>query len=184
MPFRYVAITTCANKTEPPTGMSFRANAVSRGIHSSSKFYLVVISYPTWWIPPLRLRCGRNDNGGCFWFLSETVPSFRVLSKRRPLALPEGEARGCIAWYHSPAQVIIATWRAADCRWNYGVIATGNQLILIRCAKHHPYDTFVTYTVYLTCLSTFCVLKNSKSLYVDVGAATCRPPRIGYNLFI
>ena len=33
----------------------------------------------------------------------------------------------------------VGTWRAADCRWNYGVIATGNQQILIRCAEHHPY---------------------------------------------
>ena len=45
----------------------------------------------------------------------------------------------CIGWYHSSPQVIIATWRAAGCRWNYGVIAPGNQFILIRCAKHHPY---------------------------------------------
>ena len=54
-------------------------------------------------------------------------------------------------WYHSPAQVIIATWRAADCRWNYGVIAPGNQLILIRCAKHHPYVN----------VPRFCVLRAS-----------------------
>ena len=25
---------------------------------------------------------------------------------------------------------------------HYGVIATGNQLILIRCAEHHPTETF------------------------------------------
>ena len=44
--------------------MSFRANAVSRGIHASSRFYLVVVHFPTWWIPPLRWRCGRNDTMG------------------------------------------------------------------------------------------------------------------------
>ena len=44
-----------------------------------------------------------------------------------------------IGSYHLTEQVVIDTWRAADCRWNYGVIAPGNQLILIRCAKHHPY---------------------------------------------
>ena len=33
----------------------------SRGIYPSSRFYLVVVHYPTWWIPPLRLRYGRND---------------------------------------------------------------------------------------------------------------------------
>ena len=53
---------------EPPIDMSFRANAVSRGIFPSGKFYLVVISCPTWWIPPLRLRYGRNDTiGGRFY---------------------------------------------------------------------------------------------------------------------
>ena len=41
--------------------MSFRAKTVSRGIFPSDKFYLVVISRPTWWIPPFRLRYGRND---------------------------------------------------------------------------------------------------------------------------
>ena len=30
---------------EPPPDMSFRANAVSRGIHPSSKFYLVVVLF-------------------------------------------------------------------------------------------------------------------------------------------
>ena len=39
---------------EPPPDMSFRANAVSRGIFPSGKFYLVVVLCPTWWIPPLR----------------------------------------------------------------------------------------------------------------------------------
>ena len=34
---------------------------VSRGIFPSGKFYLVVVLSPTWWIPPLRCRCGRND---------------------------------------------------------------------------------------------------------------------------
>ena len=66
-------------KQNHPPIMSFRANAVSRGIHPSSKFYLVVVHYPTWWIPPLRLRCGRNDiSGERIWFLLETVPSFHV----------------------------------------------------------------------------------------------------------
>ena len=62
-------------------------------------------------------------------------------------ALPEGEARGVPLFgsYRSPPQVIHPTWRAAGCRWNYGVIAPGNQKILIRCAEHHPYVKFVTY---------------------------------------
>ena len=41
--------------------MSFRANAVSRGIFPSGRFYLALVHLQTWWIPPLRLRCGRND---------------------------------------------------------------------------------------------------------------------------
>ena len=62
MPFRYVAIITrVQTKRNHPPMMSSRANVVSRGIFPSSKLYLVVISYPTWWIPPLALL-GRNDN--------------------------------------------------------------------------------------------------------------------------
>ena len=40
-----------------------------------------------------------------------------------------------------------------------------------------PYDTFVTSTIYLTCLSLLCVSKNVETWYITVGAATCRPPR-------
>ena len=69
---------------EPPTDMSFRANAVSRGTFPSCRFYLVVVHYPTWWIPPLRLRCGRNDTiGGRFYGFAY---SFQSVS-RRPAAL-------------------------------------------------------------------------------------------------
>ena len=46
--------------------MSFRGSEASRGIFPSSWFYLVLVHYPTWWIPPLRLRCGRNDKWGTF----------------------------------------------------------------------------------------------------------------------
>ena len=42
MPFRCVANITCVNKPEPPPDMSFRANAVSRGIFPSCRFTL-------WW---------------------------------------------------------------------------------------------------------------------------------------
>ena len=41
-------------------------NAVSRGIFPSSRFYLAPVLHPTWWIPPLRLRYGRNDIWGTF----------------------------------------------------------------------------------------------------------------------
>ena len=51
-------------KRNHPPIMSFRANAVSRGIFPSGWFYLVVVLCQTWWIPPLRLRYGRNDITG------------------------------------------------------------------------------------------------------------------------
>ena len=60
---------TRGDKTEPPPEMSFRANEVSRGIFPSGKLYLVVVYYPTEWIPPLRLRCGRNDIRFLHWAL-------------------------------------------------------------------------------------------------------------------
>ena len=50
----YVVGTVGAEVKRSPH-MSFRANAVSRGIHASCRFYLVVVHHPTWWIPPLRL---------------------------------------------------------------------------------------------------------------------------------
>ncbi len=63
---------------EPPPDMSFRANAVSRGIHSSCRFYLVVVHYSTWWIPPLRWRYGRNDSmGGHFLLCRKQFCPFR-----------------------------------------------------------------------------------------------------------
>ena len=53
------------NGTTPRSCHSERTN-VSRGIFPSGRFYLVVVHSPTWWIPPLRLRCGRNDNDATF----------------------------------------------------------------------------------------------------------------------
>ena len=46
--------TTClAEQNHPPTCHSERAKA-SRGIFPSYMFYLVLVYFPTWWIPPLR----------------------------------------------------------------------------------------------------------------------------------
>ena len=82
---RHVPNTTCVVEWYHPPDRSFRANAVSRGIFPSCRFYLAAVHYPTWWIPPLRLRDRRNDiMGGRFRFSSVTVPSFRVLSKTPP----------------------------------------------------------------------------------------------------
>ena len=77
-------------------------------------------------------------------------------------------------WYHSPAQVITATWRAAGSRWNYGVIATGNQWMLICCAKHHLYNTFGTnYRIFNVSIIVLRFKKCEKrgmlsSLYCDI----------------
>ena len=98
MPFRGVANITCVDKTEPLTDMSFRANAVSRGIFPSGKFYLVVVLCQTWWIPPLRLRDGRNDIWGYVSTNSPTVSrAFQAVppphqSGLRPASFPGGEA--------------------------------------------------------------------------------------------
>ena len=71
--------------------MSFRANAVSRGIHASCRFYLVLVHYPTWWIPPLRCRYGRNDRRfwfGCYKCKRTTVPALRAGWRQVAAATP------------------------------------------------------------------------------------------------
>ena len=88
---------------EPPTGMSFRTNAVSRGIFPSGKFYLVLVLSPTWWIPPLRLRYGRNDIAWGrfygfayrFWNVLRRPAASSV--RAAPCQLPPGEAKGAPA---------------------------------------------------------------------------------------
>ena len=71
---RHVSTITCADEWyRIPTCHSERANA-SRGIFPSGKFYFVLFFCPTWWIPPLRLRCGRNDKPeGCFCLPTQVV---------------------------------------------------------------------------------------------------------------
>ena len=71
------------NRTIPD--MSFRANAVSRGILPSSKFYLVLVLPPTWWIPPLRFA----TVGMTYWRVIPFCPH-RLYSERggRQIAAP------------------------------------------------------------------------------------------------
>ena len=45
----------------------------SGGIFPSCWFYFVLVLCPTWWIPPLRLRCGRNDKPEGWFRLSTQV---------------------------------------------------------------------------------------------------------------
>ena len=92
----YVVGTVGAEVKRSPH-MSFRANAVSRGIHASSRFYLTLVLSPTWWIPPLRLRCGRNDNDVTFLrirlqFLECFTPPRPHQSRLRRASFPGGEA--------------------------------------------------------------------------------------------
>ena len=84
-------------QNRPPICHSERT-VVSRGIFPSGLFYLVVVHYSTWWIPPLRLRYGRNDRTGgrlygfayCFWNVSG--PPLPHQSGLRPASFPGGEA--------------------------------------------------------------------------------------------
>ena len=69
--------TTRADKTEQPPDMSVRANAVSRGIYSSCKLYLVLVHYPTWWIPPLRFAAvGMTQWGDVFGYYRKQFRPF------------------------------------------------------------------------------------------------------------
>ena len=90
------------NRNHPPTCHSERT-VVSRGIHASGRFYLVVVLYPTWWIPPLRLRYGRNDRMGgrfyefaySFWNVSRCPAPSSVSAA--PSQLPPREA--FVPWF-------------------------------------------------------------------------------------
>ena len=76
-----VADITCAVEwNHPPACHSERTN-VSRGIYSSSKLYLVLVPCSTWWIPPLRLRCGRNDRRFCIGCYKSECPTCRPLGR-------------------------------------------------------------------------------------------------------
>ena len=102
-------ITPVVERSTPPTCHSER----SRGIFPSSKFYLVVVHYPTWWIPLLRLRSGRNDRRfwfGCYKCKRTTIPALRPGGGRLP---PLQWGYHIFGLYHSPPQVIHPTWRAA-----------------------------------------------------------------------
>ena len=88
---------------------------MSRGIYSSSNFYLAVILIPTWWIPPLA-SLGRNDNAffiGCYKFKCTTTPAPGAGWRQIAAATVGVPSFG---WYHSPTRVIHPTQRAADCR--------------------------------------------------------------------
>ena len=67
-----------------PDGYHFEVLKRSRGIFPSGRFYLVVVHHPTWWIPPLRLRYGRNDK-------RYNVPRYVIPSER-------SESRNPLKW--------------------------------------------------------------------------------------
>ena len=138
--------TTRGGKTEPPPDMSFRGSvSESRNLPElqvlpcSGSFSNVVDSSTP-------LRCGRNDNFGAFLrirplFLQHfTPPRWPSSGSPRRASFPRGTLLyRALGWCHSTTRVVFATWRAASSRENYGVIATGNLFILVRCAEHHPY---------------------------------------------
>ena len=98
-----VAIITCVDKTEPPPICHPDRVKRAEGSAQVACFTLRRLLLQLEWIPPLRLRYGRNDNAfciGCYKFKCTTYM-----------------AAGCrryIAWYHSPPQVVFGTWRAAS----------------------------------------------------------------------
>ena len=77
--------TTRADKTEPPPDMSFRANAVSRGIYSSCKFIL------RWFINPrggflhsADATVGMTKMGDVFWYYQKQFRPFGRGTAHRP----------------------------------------------------------------------------------------------------
>ena len=77
------------NETTPD--MSFRANAVSRGIYSSCNFYLVSVPLPTWWIPPLRFAPVGMTKTGYVSTDSPTVSRVFYAAPRPSSVSPAGE---------------------------------------------------------------------------------------------
>ena len=134
-----------AKRNHPPTCQSERSETESRNLLKlqilpcvGSLSNVVDSSTP--------LRCGRNDNFGAFLrirplFLQHfTPPRWPSSGSPRRASFPRGKLLyRALGWCHSTTRVVFATWRAASSRENYGVIATGNLFILVRCAEHHPY---------------------------------------------
>ena len=105
----------------------------SGGIFLSSRFYLTQVIFATWEDSSTRIRSlgmtcrdvvpfnhtgyTRNVAGGrlpplrTHWWV---VP-FNRTGCIRGVVMAMNHRR-YIAWFHSPAQVVFATWRAADCR--------------------------------------------------------------------
>ena len=72
-------ITNNGSKGKNPSYSSFRANAVSRGIFPSGRFYLVLVLFchVRGFLHSAGAK-GLNDMTGAFFVLSEIVPSFHV----------------------------------------------------------------------------------------------------------
>ena len=95
---RHVLNITCAvERNHLPACHSERTECESRNLLKQQALSCVVF-LPTWWIPPLRLRCGRNDNVGTFLrirqlFLQHFTPP-RGPHQARPLgraSFPQGK---------------------------------------------------------------------------------------------
>ena len=84
------------NRNHLPVCHSERT-VVSRGIFPSGRFYLAPVLHPTWWIPPLRLRYGRNDIWGDVCTDSPTVSRIFLAappphqSRLRRASFPQGK---------------------------------------------------------------------------------------------
>ena len=138
--------TTRGGKTEPPLDMSFRGSvSESRNLPElqvlpcSGSFSNVVDSSTP-------LRCGRNDNFGALLrirplFLQHFTPP-RGPHQARPGEPASPKGSSCtVLWGGAIQPHGLYSQRGGrhSSRENYGVIATGNLFILVRCAEHHPY---------------------------------------------
>ena len=123
--------------------MSFRASETSRGIFPSSLFYLVVVLSPTWWIPPLRFAAvGMTDVSGLA-VADTNVPRFRSCG-------PGGGRLPPLQWgYH-----------------DWGDTVHPHRLYIQHGGRQIAAPTIHLFriTVYLTCLSPFCVSKNAENV--------------------
>ena len=101
--------------------MSFRGSETSRGIFPSGKVYLVVVHYPTWWIPPLRFAAVGMTAwlrfygfAYCFYSISRCPAALIRLALGRA-SFPQGKLLyRAFGWCHSTTRVVFETWHGDE----------------------------------------------------------------------
>ena len=105
---RSVGRIRCSGGNLPPTGPQGRSRGTFVFVTTNAKTFVVVLGDV---IQPKELYSLRG----------QPLAGAGVAMNHRRYIVPY------MGWYHTTAQVVLGTWRAADCRWNYGVIVPGNQ---------------------------------------------------------